>query len=185
PVSITEAIIHSAGIGKVLFKPVLSGGAPGRLVEFSRVLHVPVLSRPLLSMTKLTLHHAYKIVMWKESIYFHHNGPLIFTAKVKGSLAHLVGTVIAQSSPPASPAVSALNTTAAPLDLILWHRRFSHLNYGALKSMISKGLVNGLKVQSQANPDPICEPCLAGNMRKIVNKTATHEKAPLELIHTD
>jgi len=83
----------------------------------------------LLSMTKLTLDHAYKIVMWNDSIYFHHKGPLVFTAKVKGSLGHLVGTVIPQSSPPASPAVSALNTTAAPLDLILWHRRFSHLNY--------------------------------------------------------
>jgi len=40
--------------------------------------------------------------------------------------------------------------------------------------MISKGLVTGLQIKSQANPDPICEPCLAGNMRRIVNKTATH-----------
>jgi hypothetical protein len=116
--------------------------------------------------------------MRKESIYFHHNGSLVFTAKVKDSLAHLIGTVIAQSSPPASPTVSALNITAASLDLILWHR-FSYLNYGDLRSMISKGLVNDLEVKSQANPDPICEPCLAGNMRRIVNKIATHQKAPL------
>ena len=51
--------------------------------------------------------------------------------------------------------------------------------------MINKGLVRGVTIQFQVNPDPICEPCLAGNMRRIVNRSATHNKEPLELIHSD
>jgi hypothetical protein len=59
-------IIHSAGIGKVKFQPVLRG-APRRLVVLHQVLHVPCLSRPLLSMTKLTMDSSpFKIVMWKD-----------------------------------------------------------------------------------------------------------------------
>src|ERR1700733_1430223 len=64
PIMIADGtVIHSAGIGSVQFKPVLRGGAPGKLVVFSRVLHVPCLSRPLLSMNKLTLESDFKIVM--------------------------------------------------------------------------------------------------------------------------
>jgi len=80
---------------------------------------------------------------------------------------------------------SAYNTTASPMDIILWHRRFSHLNYPDLKSMISKNLVTGISIKSLSTPDPICEPCLAGNQRRIVNKTATRHHHPLDLVYTD
>jgi len=50
PIMVADGnIIHSAGIGKVKFQPGLRG-APGRLVVLHQVLHVPCLSRPLLSM---------------------------------------------------------------------------------------------------------------------------------------
>jgi Reverse transcriptase (RNA-dependent DNA polymerase)/gag-polypeptide of LTR copia-type/GAG-pre-integrase domain len=182
PIMIADGTtIYSTGIGSVQFRPFLRG-ASGKAVVFQNVLHVPCLSRPLLSMTKLTLETGFKIVMWKDNIYFHHKGPLIMIAKLKGTLAHLVGTTLIH--PSASP-TTALNTTAAPLDISLWHRRFSHLNYGDLKSMINKGLVRGVNIQSQSTPDPICEPCLAGNMRRIIKKTAKHDEHNLDVIYSD
>ncbi|MGH7239232.1 MAG: hypothetical protein ACREHG_04095, partial [Candidatus Saccharimonadales bacterium] len=100
-------IIHSAGIGSVQFQPVLRGAPGKRLVVFHKVLHVPALSRPLLSMTKLAMESGFRIVMSKDTTYFHHQGSLIFTAKLKGTLAHLVGTTLSHST------TAALNTTAA------------------------------------------------------------------------
>jgi transposase InsO family protein len=139
--------------------------------------------------------------MAKDEIQFRQHGVLYFVAKVKkDSLPHLVGTTLDQtllSSPPPSlphafltalPPLSpqsANNTTAAPMDLILWHRRLSHLNYDALRSMISKNLVKGLNITSRATPDPICEPCLAGNMHRIIPKQSTPKGKILELVVSD
>ncbi len=64
PVRVADGnIIFSAGVGVVQFKPILGGGAPGRVVEFKRVLHVPQLNRPLLSITTLTLSENYEFLM--------------------------------------------------------------------------------------------------------------------------
>ena len=53
-------IIHSAGIGSVLFKPTVNG-KPGQLLEFHRVLHVPELRNNLLSVLYLTCHKSYVV----------------------------------------------------------------------------------------------------------------------------
>ena len=180
PIELADGnIIHSAGIGSVVFCPILKGALVKELV-ISRVLHVPALSKSLLSLTCWTMRCGMKVVMENDIMEFYQNGILKCTSKMHGNISYLQGTTLSHSLP-----ASALNTTASPLDLSLWHRRFSHLNYPALKSMKSQGLVSGLDITSSATPDPICEPCIAGNQRRIVNKSATRFTTPLHLVHAD
>ena len=172
-------IIHSAGIGTVHFKPIVKGH-PANVVILKNVLHVPELSQSLLSVMCLTVKHGYKVVIVRDCIYFYTKGSLVLTAKLFGNLAYLNGTTLHQPT-----SASALNTTASPLDITLWHRRFSHLNYTDLNAMVKKNLVTGLTLSSHASPDPICEPCLAGHQRRIVNRSATHQDTPLAVVHAD
>jgi GAG-pre-integrase domain/Integrase core domain len=73
-----------------------------------------------------------------------------------------------------------------PLDLTLWHRRCSHVNFDDLRSMHSKGMVIGMDIHSKAPPDPICEPCILGKQhRNNIPKTATRRTSLLALVHTD
>ena len=84
PIKVADGnIIYSAGIESVHFKPVLRGSeAPGRLVVFSRVLHVPALSRPLLSITSLTMHSGWRVTLWKDCKSFYKDGNLVCSAKM-------------------------------------------------------------------------------------------------------
>jgi hypothetical protein len=85
PVKIADGnIIHSAGIGTVHFRPVLNG-APGRLVAINKVLHVPALSRPLLSITSLALQSGWKVVLWKTTMNFYKDKALVCAAKIIGN----------------------------------------------------------------------------------------------------
>jgi hypothetical protein len=72
------------------------------------------------------------------------------------------------------------------LDLSLWHRRLGHTNYGYVKELHSKDMVNGMKISNMSRPDPICEPCLAGKMHANPFPTSqTRATQPLELVHMD
>src|SRR5215469_9523609 len=47
-------------------------------------------------------------------------------------------------------------------------------------------LVTGLKLESHAHPDPVCEPCLAGKMHSLPFLPSTnHNRSPLALVHSD
>jgi transposase InsO family protein len=73
-----------------------------------------------------------------------------------------------------------------PLDLSLWHKRLGHHNYTDIRKMISNELVDGLVLDSTAEPDPICEPCLAGKMHANPFPSSEHHATEvLELIHSD
>ena len=176
PIELVDGnIIYSSGIGTVIFNPLISG-VPARSISITSVLHVPALSKSLLSLTHWTMHSGIKVVMKKGYMNFYMKGSLICTATMHGNLACLQGSTSSNS---------ALNTTASPLDLVLWHRRFSHLHYSAIKTMQQQKPVTGLEITSSATPDPICEPCLAGNQRRVVNKSSTRQDQPLMLIHAD
>ena len=180
PVELADGnIIYSAGIGTVHFKPNLRG-VPERTVVLHHVLHVPGLSKSLLSVVSWSVNWGWKMVLEKDTMDFYLKGVHMCSAKLHGNLLCLQGSTICHPQP-----ASAFNITAAPLDLALWHRRFSHINYKDLKAMKSQNLVTGLDIKSSVSPDPICEPCLAGNQRRIVNKSATRHTTPLHLIHAD
>ncbi|KAL4352077.1 hypothetical protein GQ457_06G007290 [Hibiscus cannabinus] len=66
-----------------------------------------------------------------------------------------------------------------------WHMRFGHLNFGALKMLGEKKMVNGIPTIS--HPNQLCEACLLGkHARSSFPKESTSRAAePLQLVHTD
>ena len=61
PIKLADnTIIYSAGVGTVIFNPVVRGRS-SRAVEFTRVLHVPKLRNNLLSCLYLTRHKGFEI----------------------------------------------------------------------------------------------------------------------------
>jgi hypothetical protein len=55
-----------------------------------------------------------------------------------------------------------------------------------IKKLLSGNLVTGFKLDSQADPDPVCEACKAGKMHAdpFPNSTSRASK-PLQLVHSD
>jgi hypothetical protein len=76
--------------------------------------------------------------------------------------------------------------TTVPLDIDLWHRRLAHHHLAGVRMLLDEGLVTGMKLDSNAAPDPICEPCLAGKMHSnLFPSPLWCASRPLELVHTD
>ena len=65
-------IVHSAGVGTLLFAPELKGGKLGRQVLLSRVLHVPELSSNLLSVLYLVRNHEFQVHISAKHMEFEH-----------------------------------------------------------------------------------------------------------------
>ena len=73
-----------------------------------------------------------------------------------------------------------------PLDLSLWHHRLAHHHYQGVKSLISKSLATGIKLNSSSSPNPICESCLSGKMHAhSFPTTHTVTYRLLGLVHSD
>ncbi|CAH9135387.1 unnamed protein product [Cuscuta epithymum] len=67
----------------------------------------------------------------------------------------------------------------------LWHARFGHLNFQALKRLSTFKMVEGLPEISHVNQ--VCDGCAVGKMHRTTfpNKTSFRAKKALELIHGD
>ena len=66
------------------------------------------------------------------------------------------------------------------LDLSLWHKQLGHHNYLDICKMISD--VDGLVLDSKAEPDPICKPCLAGKIHANLYQSIMLQKCWNEFI---
>jgi len=173
-----NTVIYAAGQGSVVFQPTLRGRKAESL-EFTRVLHVPDLRSNLLSCLYLTRHKGLVIHISATTMTFQLHRKTLFTASIDSTnSAVLNGTTLASET--------AFSLSTLPTDISLWHRRFIHHNYADVKRMIQKKLVTGLKLESNAKPDPVCEPCIAGKMHSNpFPPSPNHNRAPLELIHSD
>ncbi|KAF7783081.1 hypothetical protein Agabi119p4_2457 [Agaricus bisporus var. burnettii] len=121
----------------------------------------------------------FNITISSHSIDFKCKGTSLFTATIhSNNSAELDGSTLTSET--------AFSVSTLPVDLSLWHCRFIHHNYADVKSMISKDLVSGLKLESNSSPDSICEPCLAGKMHSLpFPSSLNHNRSPLELVHSD
>ena len=174
-----NTIIYSAGVGATRFEPVLDG-KKGRVIEFSRCLHVPKLRNNLLSVLHLTRQKGWIVKIQSNRMFFLRDGKTWFSATVDD---HNQGRLDGQVLPVSD---YALSSATVPLDLSLWHRRFGHIHVDALRKMQSKDMVTGLDIQSAAVPDPICEPCIAGKQRRSnVPKTASRYTTALHRVFMD
>ena len=173
-----DSVVYSTGIGSVVFQPIIQGTA-AQGVEFTRVLHVPQLRSNLLSCLYVSQYKDFEIIISGHSMVFKLEGKCRFTASIHPSNSASLDGITQLSE-------SANYTSTLPLDLSLWHKRFIHHNYADVKKMISQNLVTGLKIESEASPDPVCEPCLAGKMHaNPFPSSLNHNRSPLDLIHSD
>lgn len=173
--------IYSEGIGNVRFEPVIEGRS-AHSVEFSNVLHVPSLCNNLLSVLYLTMNRCFHVRIIKDTMNFELDNRLLFVAKVNSSnSAFLQGQTV-----PLEECVNLSSSTTLPMDLSLWHRRLCHHNYNGVRKLVKEGLVTGLKLDSSATPDPICEPCIAGKMTADpFPSSSSRATQVLGLIHCD
>ena len=172
-------IIYSEGVGSVVFRPTINGHI-SRDVEFSRVLHVPALRNNLLAVLYLTRFKGFTVHIESHSMKFIRNNTVLFTATINSEgIGYLDGTTIDNSE-------NVQLVSTLPLDLTLWHRRLGHLNHDSIKKMLRHDLVTGLTLNSEAKPDPVCEPCLAGKMHANPFVSSDSRSTELlELIHSD
>jgi hypothetical protein len=70
-------------------------------------------------------------------------------------------------------------------DAWIWHARFGHINFAALRKMAREELVRGLPLLSQV--EQLCEACLAGKHRRtpFPQKAQARSTEPLQLLHGD
>ncbi len=175
------SMVYSEGIGTVQFSPVVNGQEMA-LLEFSNVLYVPSLSSNLLSVLYLTMHRAFTIHIERDTLHFIRDSKILFQACVSASnSAFLLGETI-----PVQQIASLSSTSPLPIDLSLWHRRLCHHHLAGVKKLLSGNLVTGFRLDSQADPDPVCEACKAGKMHANPFPTS-HSRAsrPLQLVHSD
>jgi hypothetical protein len=173
-------IVYSAGVGTVVFSPVVDGKTV-RAVKFTRVLHVPDLRHNLLSVLYLTRNIGFTVHINSSHMSFERpTGTPLFVATISGSNAAFLDS----STVPLAEYVSAVTTV--PLDINLWHRRLAHHHLAGVRMLLDEGLVTGMKLDLNAAPDPICEPCLAGKMHSNTFPSSQWRASrPLELVHTD
>ena len=180
PVKLADhRIIYSEGVGSVLFRPI-KNGKQYRDVEFTRVLHVPALRNNLLSVLYLTKYKGIDVHISGIKMDFYDQKSWLFNATINDDdIGYLNGSTVDIME-------SVQLASTLPLDLSLWHKRLGHHNYADIQKMISKQMVDGLVLDSKAEPDPICEPCLAGKMHANPFPSSEHRATEvLELIHSD
>lgn len=67
----------------------------------------------------------------------------------------------------------------------LWHWRYGHLNFPAIKQLIDKNLVDGMD-NFKVNVQGFCEPCIKGKMTRLpFSKTRTRANDLLKIVHSD
>jgi len=59
---------------------------------------------------------------------------------------------------------TALSISTISANLSFWYCHFTYHNYTNVKKIIEHRLVTGLKLDSHAKPDPICEPYITRKM---------------------
>ena len=164
----------------MVFNPVIDGKR-GRAVEFLNVLHVPELQNNLLAVLYLTHHLLFVVHINATHMTFSWgSGPPLFIASINSHNAAFLDGTTEPVTEYAHPA------TTVPLDLALWHCRFTHHHFADIKHLSEHNMVTGMKLNTKSLPDPICEPCLAGKMCANPFPSSTScSTHPLELMHSD
>ncbi|CCA73545.1 hypothetical protein PIIN_07498 [Serendipita indica DSM 11827] len=171
--------IFSTGEGDVVFQPWIDGYFSSDLVTFPNVLFAPDLQSNLVSVLSMARKEGYDIRINPKQMEFYLDGKLQMTARIDDDcVAYLNGRVLTFEQ---AHAASTLK-----LDRELWHRRLGHYHHDGVDTLIRHNLVNGIKLDSNAKPDPICAPCIAGKQTRAPHTTpATRATTPLDRVFID
>ena len=115
PIKLADnTIVYSAGVGSVVFNPIIEGkqSCP---VQFTRVLHVPMLRHNLLSVLFLARQRKFDVHIDAKQIHFILNGNRLFVASINDdNSAFLDGSTVSHSE-------TARISSTLPLNYELWH----------------------------------------------------------------
>jgi hypothetical protein len=109
-----------------------------RVVEFTRVLHVPELCSNLLSVLYLTQHKAIQVIISCGLMSFVKDNALLFTVSVSDSNSALLDCQTVSEEHQAQPA------STCALDLTLWHRRLGHVNMDYIQRVAKENSILAL-----------------------------------------
>lgn len=145
------------------------------VIEVNDVLHIPDLSANLLSI--------YKLVCKGNMIVFSAVGCQIYNKKKV-----LVATIKPEHGVyklrVTENCGDALLANTSNESIMLWHRRFAHLNHNSLLKL--NDAVSGINVRANANMIRACKVCCLGKQTRLpFPKSTTRTNAKLELIHSD
>ncbi|CAG7852791.1 SubName: Full=Uncharacterized protein {ECO:0000313/EMBL:CCA76880.1}; Flags: Fragment [Serendipita indica DSM 11827] len=118
------------------------------LVTFPNVLFAPDLQSNLVSVLSMARKEGYDIRINSKQMEFYLDGKLRMTARIDDNcVAYLNGRVLTSEQ-------------AHIASILCWtmsrHRRLGHYHHDGVDTLIRHNLVNGLKLDSNAKPDPIC-----------------------------
>jgi GAG-pre-integrase domain len=176
-----RSVLYSEGVGSVHFNPVVNGQKMSPL-EFTNVLYVPSLSSNLFSVLYLTTYRSVTVLIVRDTLNFLRDGHIVIQAQVNAlNAAFLTGETL-----PVEHFASLSSSTTLPMDWDLWHQCLCHQHLAGVKKLLSGNLVTGFKLDSQADPDPVCEACKAGKMHSDpFLPSSSRASRPLQLIHSD
>ncbi|GJR85488.1 retrovirus-related pol polyprotein from transposon TNT 1-94 [Tanacetum coccineum] len=85
-----------------------------------------------------------------------------------------------------APSSSSIDLRASKTKSWLWHRRLSHLNFGAINHLAKNGLVQGLP-KLKFEKDHLCSACAMGKSKKHSHKPKSEDtnQEKLYLLHID
>ncbi|CCA76549.1 hypothetical protein PIIN_10542, partial [Serendipita indica DSM 11827] len=167
------------GEGDIVFQPWIDGSFSSDLITFPNVLFAPDLESNLVSVLSMARNRGHEICINSKQMEFYIDNKLRMTARIDANcVAYLDGRVLTSEKANAASTVK--------LDRSLWHRRLGHYHHEGVDTLIRQNLVRGLKLDSNAKPNPICAPCIAGKQTRAPHTLpATHAIAPLDCVFID
>lgn len=150
----------------------------GTVITVNNVLYIPNLKFNLLSVSKLE--EKGFAVMFSNGKATISRKNKVYLEAVRDEKLFVINVPFLKEQ---SEAHSVVSHTS---DLMLWHRRYGHLNQAMLVSLSNKHIVNGLPTWKNKDLG-FCEPCIKGKMSKLPYHSVVLPKSrrPLELVHSD
>lgn len=146
------------------------------IVDVKDVLHIPKLSANLLSV--------YKMVCQGNTIVFDADGCKIFNREKKLLTVVKPENGIYVLHAPMENFCLMASKSDNTSNTMLWHRRFGHVNFGALCGL--KNAVTGIELKGNDMQIKQCKVCDLGKQHRQPFPTSeTRTKKTLELVHTD
>lgn len=145
-------------------------------IMLQEVLHVPEASTNLLSVTHATKRGA-SFTFKSNSCTVELDGNIIAIGNLlNDGLYHICS----------KPTYESVHRATVKETAELWHRRYGHLSYPQLKTLVQDDMVDGINVRPEDFMAELCEPCIMAKHNKApFGHSESKTTAPLELIHMD
>lgn len=153
----------------------------GTKIKLVNVLYCPEIRNNLLSVLRIQ-EKGYEVIFKNNTCYVHQHEDVIFQSKRTENSFLLHAHV--QTAYADDKGAIAMTTSTESLDT--WHKRLGHLNKGAVQTIVSKNLLDGIDCRPQEQND-LCVGCTSGKMLEtrfpIQQERSSTE--PADKIHTD